>query len=80
VSAQEYRRHAAKCLELADRSIDPSIRLGLLDTAHAWLRPADQAEKNADVHRAQTPSAGRSTSGDAISMQPGWRQSFTAAS
>jgi hypothetical protein len=43
---EEYRQHAANCLELADETSDQTIRWGLIDMAHAWLRLAEQAEKN----------------------------------
>ena len=46
---EEYRHHAGKCLALAEESTDPVVRLGLIDMAHAWLRLAEQAEKNSQV-------------------------------
>ena len=47
--AEQYRQNAAKCLEMADSSFDPAIRVGLIDMAHAWLRLAEQAEKNSHL-------------------------------
>jgi hypothetical protein len=46
VSAEEYRHHAAKCLELAENSTDQGVRLRLIDMAHSWLCMSQQAEKN----------------------------------
>jgi len=46
MSKEDYQQNAAKCLDLADQSSDPAIRMGLIDMAHAWLRLAEQAEKN----------------------------------
>ena len=43
---EDYRQNAAKCLSLAWRSKNEAVRLGLVDMAHAWLRLAEQAEKN----------------------------------
>jgi hypothetical protein len=73
MSAKECRENAGKCLELAELSIEQSIRLGLLDMAHAWLRLAEQAEKNAEAHLAYRPSAQRrdGTHGNSASMQRG---------
>jgi hypothetical protein len=45
-SKEEYRRNAAKCLEMADGTSDGITRLVLIEMAHAWLRLAEQAEKN----------------------------------
>jgi len=57
VSAEEYRHRAAKCLEIADHSNDESVRLRLIDMAHAWLRLSEQAEKNARADMVyETPS------------------------
>lgn len=45
VSAQEYQHNAERCFELAESSRDPSVRLGLLDMASAWLCVAEQAKR-----------------------------------
>ena len=42
----EYRQNAGQCLELADKTSDPAIRLGLIDMARAWFQLAEQAAKN----------------------------------
>jgi hypothetical protein len=57
---EAYRQNAAKCLELADKTSDTPIRLGLIDMAHVWLRLAEQAEKNShlDLVYETPPSAG----------------------
>jgi hypothetical protein len=46
---EAYRHNAAKCLELADKTSDVTLRLGLIDMAHVWLRLAEQAEKNSHL-------------------------------
>jgi hypothetical protein len=42
----EYRRHAAECLLLADDISDPKNKLLLVAMAQAWLRLARRAEEN----------------------------------
>jgi hypothetical protein len=42
----EYRAQAATCVQLAQKSDDPEIKLGLLDMARAWLALATQGDKN----------------------------------
>ena len=42
--AQEYRRYAKECLELANTSRDPQTRTTLLHMAQVWLRLAQDAE------------------------------------
>ena len=46
---EAYRQNAAKCLEMADKTSDVVIRLGLIDMAHVWFRLAEQAEKNSHL-------------------------------
>jgi hypothetical protein len=46
-SFDEYRRNAAACLQVAERTADLGARVALLDMAQAWRRLADQAEQNA---------------------------------
>ena len=41
-----YQTQAAECLRLADQAIDPDNRRTLIHMAQAWLRLADQAERN----------------------------------
>lgn len=41
-----YRVHAAHCIQFAQKTDDPEVKLGLLDMASAWLSLADQNEKN----------------------------------
>jgi hypothetical protein len=43
---EEYRRHAAECLRLADGLLYPQQRVVLVDMAQAWLQLAHQAERN----------------------------------
>jgi hypothetical protein len=50
----EYRRHAANTLELAQRANSPSDKARLLVMADAWLDLADRASK---VARRQVPKA-----------------------
>ena len=45
MSPEEYRRHVAECLRLADGLRGPQQRLLLVDMAQAWLQLAYQAEK-----------------------------------
>jgi hypothetical protein len=46
MSPQQYRRHAAECLEIAESIGDPQIKAGLIVMAQSWLDLALQAEKN----------------------------------
>ncbi|MFL5046746.1 MAG: hypothetical protein ACJ8EA_18090 [Xanthobacteraceae bacterium] len=48
-SAEEYRRRAAGCILLAEETIDSAYRLTLMEMAQAWLRLAEQVEKNSQV-------------------------------
>jgi hypothetical protein len=41
-----YRLHAAMCTEIAERTTDLKNRLVLVKMAAAWLKLAEQAEKN----------------------------------
>jgi len=49
-----YRLHAAMCTEIAERTSDLKNRLLLLKMAAAWLKLAEQAEKNSRVY--ETPA------------------------
>jgi hypothetical protein len=44
-----YHLHAANCTDIARRTSDPKNRLVLLQMAAAWLKLAEQAEKNTQV-------------------------------
>jgi hypothetical protein len=46
MSIDEYRRHAAECLRIAEDVIDSRYRISLVNMAESWLRLAQQAEKN----------------------------------
>jgi|tagenome__1003787_1003787.scaffolds.fasta_scaffold20910934_2 hypothetical protein len=43
--SEEYRRHAAECLRIAESVSDTDQRLWLIDMAQCWLHLAQQAEK-----------------------------------
>jgi len=43
--ANEYRRCALECVEMANAMDNPAHRLVLLQMAQAWMRLADNAEK-----------------------------------
>ncbi len=55
--AQRYRMRARQCVETARTMSDVQQRLIVLDMAQAWMRLANQAEKNssADLHDTSTP-------------------------
>jgi hypothetical protein len=63
MTQEDYRQSAARCVQLADKSRDQAIRLGLIDMAHCWLRLAEQAEKNsrADLGYAEPPQPVRAS-------------------
>ena len=44
--ADEYRRNAADCLRMAERTADLGARATLLDMAQSWRILAEQAERN----------------------------------
>ena len=48
MAMNEYRRHAAECLLLADDTTDPKNKLLLVAMAQAWLRLARRAEDTRD--------------------------------
>ena len=43
---EEYRRNAASCLQLVEKTSDPAEKRFLLDMAQAWNNLADQSERN----------------------------------
>ena len=45
MSPEDYRRHAADCLGIAESIINPQHRARLVIIAHAWLQLARRAEK-----------------------------------
>lgn len=44
--SDEYRRNAASCLQLVDKTGDPGEKAFLLDMAQAWNNLADQVDRN----------------------------------
>ena len=44
--ADDYRRHAAECLEVAATLADPQKRMAMIAMAESWRHLAMQAEKN----------------------------------
>lgn len=46
MSPDDYRRHAAECLGIAEHIINPDYRARLLAVAQAWMLLAHQCEKN----------------------------------
>ena len=46
IKQEEYRRHAAECVLLAEQSSDPVDKLTLMGMARAWLALAELADKN----------------------------------
>ena len=56
--SDEYRRNAASCLQLLEKTSDPGEKAFLLDMAQAWNNLADQVDRNsrADlVYETPTP-------------------------
>ena len=43
---EKYRRNAAECLEMSGIVKDPESKASLMTMAQAWVRLAEQAEKN----------------------------------
>ena len=46
MAMNEYRRHAAECLLIADDTTDPKNKLLLVAMAQAWLKLAQRAEED----------------------------------
>jgi hypothetical protein len=44
--ADEYRRHAAECLRVAQRVSDPNDKALLVQMAERWRELAEKVEKN----------------------------------
>jgi hypothetical protein len=51
-SAEDYRRHAADCLELAMTMDDPQVRAALMHMTQVWLRLADQKNDGGNMSKA----------------------------
>jgi hypothetical protein len=49
LNAETYREYAARCLELAYTTTDERGKFALIDMARAWMRLAEQAEKNSQL-------------------------------
>jgi hypothetical protein len=47
--ADVYRVHAAKCIQLAQKTDDYEAKLALLDMARSWLALANQNDKNSQT-------------------------------
>jgi hypothetical protein len=41
-----YRQHAQECLRLANETLESSTKAVLIDMAQAWIKLADQAQRN----------------------------------
>lgn len=57
---QEYRDRAVEAFRLANEATNPDKRAKLLEMALAWMRLADQAEKNRQTSCTRPPHHGRS--------------------
>ena len=44
-SADDYKRQAAECARIADKTKEPDAKAMLLSMAEAWLRLAKEAEQ-----------------------------------
>ena len=56
-SVDRYRRYALECLRLAQDAKGRESKTAMLDMAHAWVRLANQAEKNSRTDLVyETPS------------------------
>ena len=54
---EKYELQAAQCLLLANQTTNSKNKLALMEMARAWLRLADQAEKNSHADLVyETPS------------------------
>jgi hypothetical protein len=47
--AEVYRVQATQCIQLAQKTENPEVKLGLLDMARAWLDLANQNDKNSQT-------------------------------
>ena len=56
MAMNEYRRHAAECLAIADdTTTNPNNKILLIAMAQAWLRLAQQAERSDATDTAHQP-------------------------
>jgi hypothetical protein len=56
-SVDRYREYASDCLRLGGTISDPTSKAVLLDMARAWVRLAEQAEKNSHLDLVYEPPA-----------------------
>jgi hypothetical protein len=63
-AVDEYRRNAIECLRIADETITARSRVLLIHMAEAWMRLADQAQKNL------TPDLRITTKSDFVFTRP----------
>ena len=56
-SVDRYRAYASDCLRLGGTISDPTYKAVLLDMARAWVRLAEQAEKNSHLDLVYEPPA-----------------------
>jgi hypothetical protein len=49
MSPEDYRRHAAECLGIAENIINPQHRARLIIIAQAWLQLARRAEEHPEI-------------------------------
>ena len=57
MAMNEYRRHAAECLLIADDTTDPKNKLLLVAMAQAWLKLAQRAEEDLTPNFLYEPSS-----------------------
>jgi hypothetical protein len=57
MAMNEYRRHAAECLLIADEITDPNNKLLLVAMAQAWLKLAQRAEEDLTPNFLYEPSS-----------------------
>jgi hypothetical protein len=56
-SVNRYREYASDCLRLCGTISDPTSKAVLIDMARAWVRLAEQAEKNSHLDLVYEPPA-----------------------
>jgi hypothetical protein len=52
MNAEQYRRYAKACFELAGIMSDLNTRIAMIEVARGWLRLAKQVERNSAAHEA----------------------------
>jgi hypothetical protein len=55
MAGEDYRRYAADCLKLADLITDQTSKAALHTMAAAWVRLAEQAERNSQTFLVYEP-------------------------